>query len=494
MRTNIAEKVQSILDEIEAGSLSEQVSGGMTAQEIAQILSGVSAPQGEPETDANGLQQKTPDFAMDYPAMEQARLAANERWELHYYRPIYSCRKFIGRGIVFGKRVVRKLLKFLLEPLVEEQNNFNSAVTQAINAVRNNDITFQAAINYLNGEWIKNAHDLDLLRSELAQNISKLQDELEQSKQASRDEYAQFVEVLRNELEQSKQASRDEYVQLVEVLRNELEQSKQALRDEYAQLVGALRDETVQLHVEYQDISAKVGQITARQEEDNVYSSIDYFAFQEQMRGSFTEIKKRQFSYLTYYEGCTSVIDLGCGRGEFVELLQEHGIGATGVDLYTKSVQFCRSRGLNVVEQDAVAFLKEQKEESADGIFSAQLVEHISAGQILEICRESYRVLKPGSYLVIETPNPMCLSTYMNSFYLDPSHKNPVHPHLMEYFLRECGYSNIKIVFTQASKSGYRLPLLNVENCKNLAEFNDGVNFLSDIIFGSTDYAIIAQK
>lgn len=428
MRTNIAKKVQSILNEIEAGSLSQQVAGGMTAQEIAQILSGVSVPQGEPESVGHDSQQKALPFTIDYLSMEQARLAANERWEIHYYRPIYSCRKFIGRAIVFGKRVVRKLLKFLIEPLVGEQTNFNSAVTQTLNAVRNNDITFQNAINYLNGELIKNAHALELLR------------------------------------------------------------------DELNQYVETLRDETVQLHVECQDISTKVGQLTARQEDDNVYSSINYFAFQDQMRGSFTEIKKRQFPYLAYYEGCKSVIDLGCGRGEFVELLQEHKIGATGVDLYTKSVQFCRRRGLNVVEQDAVAFLKEQKEESSDGIFSAQLVEHISVGQILEICRESYRVLKPGSYLVIETPNPMCLSTYMNSFYLDPSHRNPVHPHLMEYFLRECGYSDIKITFTQASKSGYRLPLLNVENCKNLAEFNDGVNFLSDIIFGSEDYAIIAQR
>ena len=157
-------------------------------------------------------------------------------------------------------------------------------------------------------------------------------------------------------------------------------------------------------------------------------------------------------------------------------------------------MDYCRTRGLQVVQRDAIEYLREQKAESIDGVFAAQLIEHIPTKALLELCKESYRVMKPESYIVLETPNPMCLSVYMNSFYLDPSHKNPVHPHLMEYLMKECGFHDVHVVFTEASKVGYRLPLLDVEYCKNLAEFNDGVNLLSDIVFGSQDYAIIAKK
>ena len=94
---------------------------------------------------------------------------------------------------------------------------------------------------------------------------------------------------------------------------------------------------------------------------------------------------------------------------------------------------------------------------------------------------------------MIETPNPTCVSTYLNSFYLDPTHNNPIHPKTLKFFLQQAGFSNIKIVFNEQSRIPYRLPLLEVENA-NLAEFNDGINFLSDVIFGCQDYAIIAEK
>ena len=147
-----------------------------------------------------------------------------------------------------------------------------------------------------------------------------------------------------------------------------------------------------------------------------------------------------------------------------------------------------------MVQEDAIKFLKEQESCSADGIFSAQLIEHIPTVGLFEICQQGHRILKQGGYIILETPNPMCLSTFMNGFYVDPTHRNPIHPKLVEYYLRESGFSNIKVLFTEQSKIGYRLPLLNVANSENLAEFNDGVNFVSDILFGSQDYAVIAQK
>lgn len=456
---NISEKIQSILDEIGAGPLLAQsaetaTKSKLTAQEIAHLLAGRSALEGNPKSANEQVRQGVPVFSMDSFALEQTKMAVNERWQIHYYRPIYSCRRFVGRAIVFGKRVVRKLLKFLIEPLVEEQNQFNSAVTQNLNVLRNNDVVFQAAVDYFGDAFRKNA----LVMGEI----------------------------------------RDETMQKLTVLHGETTEELNKLRCEAAEGLDALKDKTTQMldqiNAENRRLAKALQQLQKQNESENIYDTIDYWAFQEHMRGSYTEIKKRQLPYMSYFTGCENVVDLGCGRGEFLEILQEHGIHAVGVDLYEKSVQFCRAKGFTVAEEDAVEFLKAQKAESVDGIFSAQLIEHIPVRSILELCRESYRVLKSGSYLVLETPNPMCLSTYMNSFYLDPTHKNPIHPHFLEYLLQECGFSNVLINFNQESKVGYRFPMLHVENCKNLSEFNDGINFLSDIIWGSQDYAVVAQK
>lgn len=386
MRQNdIEQTLQIILNQIH-GSENNNAKDLTAAQIVRIFLNQDEREVSQPKPHINS-NNKDGMLQIDLENFDFELQQVNNHWQLFYYRPITSYRKFIAGLVVLGKRIIRRLLKFLIEPLVEEQGQFNAATARVLNSVRNQNLFFQEAINNLYQENVK--------------------------------------------------------------IRNVLN--------------------------------------------ENIYNDIDYFEFQNEMRGSFDEIKKRQLQYLPYFKASKCVIDLGCGRGEFLDLLREHNIKGIGVDAYNKSVEFCQARGLSVVEEDVIEFLKGQKDDSIDGVFSAQLIEHISAGKILQLCHESFRIMKKESYIVLETPNPMCLSTYMNSFYLDPSHKNPVHPHLMEYFLHQCGYRDIRIIFPKEEED-YRLPLLDAGYCKNLKEFNDGVNLLSDIIFGSQNYAIVARK
>ena len=124
----------------------------------------------------------------------------------------------------------------------------------------------------------------------------------------------------------------------------------------------------------------------------------------------------------------------------------------------------------------------------------SQVVEHLTTDQILSLCNLTYKKLQSNSYIIIETPNPTSLSIYTNWFYVDPSHIKPIHPKTLEYFLKKAGFNDIQVVYTEQSKVGYRLPLLDSQNINNISDFNDGINLLSDIIFGSQDYAIIARK
>lgn len=227
---------------------------------------------------------------------------------------------------------------------------------------------------------------------------------------------------------------------------------------------------------------------------ENVYDLIDFDKFEKHFRGSCEEIREAQKMYLPYFKKGETVIDLGCGRGEFLELLKENDIYAVGVEPYSDFANECKEKGLEVVETDAISFLEKLEDSSIDGIFAAQLIEHLKPADLVRLCRLAYKKIKKGGCIIMETPNPTCLAVYTNAFYLDPTHEKPVHPKTLEYYLQDAGFQTTETIFTENSRINYRLPLLNIAGVENLEEINNGINLLSDTIFGSQNYAMIAKK
>lgn len=160
----------------------------------------------------------------------------------------------------------------------------------------------------------------------------------------------------------------------------------------------------------------------------------DYFMFEHEFRGARSDIKQRQSAYLDLFRGRGSVLDLGCGRGEFVELLSEQGIPVIGVDQDEDMVAECCERGLRVVRADVFDYLRTVPEGSVDGIFAAQLVEHLTPEQVLTLIEFCQAKLKTGGVIVLETVNPHC-SLALGNFYLDPTHVRPVPPKLLAFML-----------------------------------------------------------
>ena len=228
--------------------------------------------------------------------------------------------------------------------------------------------------------------------------------------------------------------------------------------------------------------------------DQSIYDLIEYEKFEGNFRGSNEDIRKNQEFYIPYFEGKRKVIDLGCGRGEFLQLLKEKNIPAAGVDFYKNFVDECKAKGLDVTYGDALEYVENLPDNSVDGIFAAQLVEHIPAGRLVKLCQDAYKKLGAGGCLIFETPNPTCLSIYTNAFYMDPSHNRPVHPKSLQFYLQNAGFSSVEIVYTDNSRVPYRLPLLNIAGVENLAEINDAINGMTDLIFGSQNYAIVAIK
>ena len=226
---------------------------------------------------------------------------------------------------------------------------------------------------------------------------------------------------------------------------------------------------------------------------DNAYDAIDYFSFENYFRGDENLIRERQTIYLPYFQGCNNVMDLGCGRGEFLELLRENGIQAKGVDAYEEFVNYCIRKELNVVSGDAISYL-ENLSDKVDGIFAGQLVEHLTVKQIIALCKNAFDRLEEGKYLIIETPNPTSLAIYTQSFYVDPSHQKPIHPLTLKYIAETAGFTDVQIYFVEGSGLNESVPQLVGEGLENLEEFNKALQRMGDYLYGAQDYAIIAKR
>ena len=228
-----------------------------------------------------------------------------------------------------------------------------------------------------------------------------------------------------------------------------------------------------------------------KSESNESYEVLDYFDFENHFRGTREHIKQVQKPYLEYFKGCKTVLDIGCGRGEFLELLRSEQIEAIGIDIYEDYVEYCKTKGLVVVQDDALHYL-ENRNEQVDGIFIGQVVEHLELEKMVRLCNLVYEQLNDGGTVIFETPNPTSLAIYTHAFYLDPSHTKPVHPLTLKYFLEKAGFKQTEIIYTESSKIDFEIPPIKTET--NEEQFNCAMQEVQRLLFGSQDYAIIARK
>lgn len=210
-----------------------------------------------------------------------------------------------------------------------------------------------------------------------------------------------------------------------------------------------------------------------------------YRAFQDRHRGSRELIKARLGFYLPFIAplralyGTNPMVDLGCGRGEWLEILHAEGFTARGVDRDPAMLQDCRRLGLEVWDSDVLQFLKALRPASQSVISGFHIAEHLAFDDLQTLIRESLRALKPGGLLILETPNPENLIVASSAFYLDPTHIKPIPPALLAFAIEFEGFHRFKTVRLQEDG--------------RLAQ--DSHPRLLDVLGGvSPDYAVIAQK
>ena len=223
-----------------------------------------------------------------------------------------------------------------------------------------------------------------------------------------------------------------------------------------------------------------------------------YVGFEGQFRGSQETIRARLESYLPYFDGGSDVLDVGCGRGEFLDLLKARGITARGLDLNHEMVEVCRARGLDVTESDAVSYLEALPDASLGGLIAVQVVEHLQPGYLLRFLELAFHKLRPGAPIVLETLNPACWTAFFDSFIRDITHVWPMHPETLRYLVVASGFSSARIEYRSPVPPEDRLQPIAVEAgspAADMAEtFNANVERLNARMFTFLDYAIVGGR
>jgi len=359
--------------------------------------------------------------------------------------------------------VLRKRIQETLAPSLEQQTDFNSSLVQLLNG----RIDEGARLN---------AH----LRNVVAALIRYLQRLLPLVD--ARDRLASALVTTRSELIlesfDRRQESLGRRIEGLQALRDRLE----AVSEEVRALRQALAETAP---------STAAAQAAIEAAEDSTY-----VAFENRFRGSREEVRERLVSYVELFQEREPVLDLGCGRGEFLELLKEAGIAAEGVEGNAHVARECRERGLDVRHGDLLAFLRARSDGSTGGVFAAQVAEHLPPRVLLETVREAHRALRPGGLLVIETVNPRSVVGFLEVYNRDLTHERPLHPETLRFVVASQGFSDVRIELRSPVEPAAQLQPVPTEGLPRATaqSLNENVERLNAFLFGPQEYALLAHR
>lgn len=476
-------------------------------------------------------------------------------------QPFTSRIPLIGRLIVLFRELWNRVsTKWYVLPILHQQVTFNQAVyrclgqlyeylsTSTLGLVRRMDLFFQV----LEEKQLALATRWEELLDNLSHQASLISEAREAIVNLQQKDQTQAVASLGNELAQTREALASlhkDQIQAIAALGNDLAQTREALislqRDQVqwkAEVIqgmeqgrNSLLHYVEQLRGEIQQLERKVIALGEREEENrrgyalqriwlerllaerteasaenrpaperitpldwmSPLDAHDYFVFENAFRGSSAEVRRKQETYLPLFTDGGPVVDIGCGRGEFLELLREHNIPAYGIEINEQMVLICREKGLDVRQEEAFAHLDSLPNGSLGGIFLSHVIEHLPIARLSEFARLAFQKLRPGAYLVAETPNPTCLWTFARPFYLDMSHTRPLHPEALSFLFEMAGFS-VEVRYLNPVPEQERLVTSPPEGESTKSPVDQAIwqNFcrLNDLIYGYQDYALIARK
>jgi len=361
----------------------------------------------------------------------------------------------------------------------------------------------KALTSYVNGELTAHLHSVSPLLQEAVRFFDN-----QKSSQAMiferLTEVSQHSEDRLNELrEQRKQEFKDRNIEIAELrrvynkYRTQVELTEKDLKREMEHLFRKYQE--VRTELVYQ--SQRLGSLSGGAEtptpllapgESSISDArqLDAFfaSFDEHFRGDREEVKQRLRSYLPFIEEHSAgksdapILDVACGRGEWLELLREENLVASGVDSNAVLVDQCRERGLEVLQADLLDYLASVPASSLGAISAFHIVEHLSIEDLISLLERALIALRPGGLLLLETPNPQNVLVGSCNFYLDPTHRQPLPGPVLKFLVESRGFVIVKTFG------------LNPSDEKKIAGDSELVERFNEYFYGPMDYAIVAGK
>ena len=219
---------------------------------------------------------------------------------------------------------------------------------------------------------------------------------------------------------------------------------------------------------------------------------MDYETFEGRYRPA-DAVRVHQRGYLDVLGDRRRVVDVGCGRGELVDILRGEGVDAYGIEREPDFVRLCAERGLPVQEGDGIAHVEGLAPGEVDGVVASHVVEHLAPAEVLRLVEGAWRALPEGGVLVLETPNPESLVAGSVNFHRDLTHRRPIHPDTLAFLCESAGFGAVEVRRLSPVPDGERLPPppADVPGADWLAGL---VGRLNDLVYGFQDYAVVARK
>jgi len=429
----------------------------------------------------------------------------NSNWNIqnnNYF--ISSHRRILGKPLIKGRELVHGEVQRYIDPSLWKQREFNSCIVRILNGIserlgRVDDriAQSQSAISDQVNDRIAQSQSAisDQVNDRIAQFQSAISDQVNdriaQSQSSISDQVndriAQFQSAISDQVnDRIAQSQSKVYSDIGEQVRSVILAMNKDIENR-AWLAGILEEKIAKSKEKRSDemLSSQV-------------TGLNYFIFEDRFRGSRNDTKAKQLKFVKYFEGCKNVLDIGCGRGEFLELLKDNGISGHGIDIDEDMVRYCRSRDLNVEKLDAVSYLNQLEDKSLDGIFIDQVVEHLDPDYLIKMIDLCYKKMLFGAYIIMETVNPLSLLS-LADFYMDMSHKRPVHPETLKFLMSAAGFRETVAQFYEPAVEDGRLRYIDADELaekeRSLADIiNRNTDMLNNMIFGPRDYAAIGKK
>lgn len=408
----------------------------------------------------------------------------NNSYSISSHRPV------LGTFLVEGRKLVHGEVRRYVDPVFQKQSELNSNLAGVLSDVKETANSCSNKMEQLKTEIEELEGENRFLKSEIEQLSNETKNLKVESKKL-KVESEQFSEQLKSEIVGD---IKKEVESVISAINLDLDNKAWLSRILESRIRKGCKNQVT-------NSSGKIQKGCENQVTDSSEKAkpdINYYVFEERFRGSRENILQHQTNFIGYFANCTNVLDIGCGRGEFLELAKDKGINARGIDVDEDMINFCKSKGLNVELKDAIKALEELEDKSLDGIFISQVVEHLSPDYLINMLNLCNKKMKYGFYIIIETVNPLSLFSLAN-FYIDLSHVKPVHPETLRFLVNTAGFRDIETKFSSPVSSEMKLQKLpnledRNENRSMIEISNQNIDMINNALYGAQDYAVIGKK